>query len=438
MMETSVEEEIRELERRLEVLRRKQQCEREGEEGEKVWDGGEGLPYPAELERRALSNQRIPRYGRQLILPGFGVTAQRKLSESRVVIIGAGGLGCPCALYLTGAGVGTIGIVDGDTVDVSNLHRQVIHTEGMEGRSKCHSAAATLRRYSSDVRLHLYPVKLSVGNALDILRPYDLVLDCTDNPGSRYLINDAAVLLGKPLISAAAIGFEGQLSVYNYDGGPCYRCVFPHPPSNPPSCSDNGVLGVVPGILGTMQAVEAIKLLALVGEVHASKLLLYDSLYAEFRSVRLNGRHTGCAVCGDSPTITDLVGSNYGATREEGCAVVITDLPAKHRLSCRELHERLTRGGAGIVLDVRNRTQFAICHLPGSRNVPLKEMTPSSTAELLRTVGDKSIYVVCRRGNDSQRATLALLRHGVVADIYNIEGGLQSWSRTVDPSFPTY
>ncbi|KAL8604876.1 hypothetical protein ACOMHN_028504 [Nucella lapillus] len=256
-----------------------------------------------------LTNEQIGRYSRQLILPELGVKGQQRLLSSKVLIVGAGGLGCPAAIYLAAAGVGTVGVVDYDEVEVSNLHRQILHTEHRLGRSKAESVALSCRNLNSSLRFKTHRVQLSSENALSIIEEYDVVLDCTDNVATRYLLSDACVLAARPLVSGSALRFEGQLTVYNYKGGPCYRCLYPKPP--PPetvtNCSDGGVLGVVPGIIGCYQALEAIKIAADMGTCLSERLMLFDGMDGTTRTIRLRRRQPSCPVCGDTPTIRELV-----------------------------------------------------------------------------------------------------------------------------------
>ncbi|ORX46302.1 hypothetical protein DM01DRAFT_330557 [Hesseltinella vesiculosa] len=317
------------------------------------------------LEKTAsLSNTEIKRYGRQLILPKWGKPR-------------AGGLGAPAALYLGAAGIGKLGIVDHDDVDSSNLHRQVIHTEVKEGMNKAVSAKLAIKAINSQCIVQTYPVSMERSNALEIIQDYDLVLDCTDNVATRYMLNDAAVLLGKPLVSGSALRYDGQLAVYNYQGGPCYRCLHPVPP--PPEtvgrCSDNGVLGAVPGVIGILQALEAIKVITGLHSGEPSFLIFSALSIPMFRTMKLRNKKSNCPACGDNPTITHLI--DY----VEFCGSEATDkgisqslLAMDERVSVKEYHSFVNSGQPHLLVDVRPSLQIDICSLPHSVNIPIDEL----------------------------------------------------------------
>ncbi|KZW02931.1 hypothetical protein EXIGLDRAFT_829051 [Exidia glandulosa HHB12029] len=388
------------------------------------------------------------RYGRQLILDGFGLPAQQKLKNASVVVVGAGGLGCPALQYLAAAGVGRLGIVDHDVVEVSNLQRQVLHNENTAnmGMPKAESAALALRKINSTIQLDVHTAQLEPSNARLLLEGYDLILDCTDNAPTRYLLSDVAVALGVPLVSGAALGFDGQLCVYNLGvDGPCYRCLFPVPPTGGAvrSCSEAGVLGVVTGTIGTLQALEAIKILAGLHEGRPTLLLFSALSMPPFRSIKLRARSKTCAACGQDGerkgTIeeTDYVQWCGGATPDfEATGLVAGD--ASKRVSAMALRDALKQDPTQArIIDVRPRVEYGICSLPGSTNVPLNELVSSPAQHL--TGSASTLYVVCRLGNDSQIAADALRS---VADqsvrILDVIGGLRSWSKAVDPTFPVY
>ncbi|ORY91127.1 hypothetical protein BCR43DRAFT_498546 [Syncephalastrum racemosum] len=405
----------------------------------------------AELEARSdsfsaiqrLTNDEIRRFGRQLILPNFGVEGQLKLRNTSVLIVGAGGLGSPAALYLGAGGIGKLGIVDHDAVDISNLHRQVIHRETTQGINKAVSAALALQEIHPACHVVPYQLVLDSSNALDIVRQYDVVLDCTDNVATRYLLNDACVLAGKPLVSGSALRLDGQLTVYNYRGGPCYRCLHPVPP--PPAtvtnCSDGGVLGVVPGVIGVLQALEAIRIITDMCDNKPNMLLFSAGSAQMFRTVKLRGRKQDCVICGDSPSITQLV--DY----VEFCGASATDkdtslnlLGPDDRIAVKD-YERVANDASRshLLLDVRSQVQYGICNLPGSLSIPL-DCLEKQIPFIKQTMAEQNIqdvYVVCRMGNDSQLAVQMLEEHGIHG-ARDITGGLYQWATEVDKNFPIY
>uniref|UniRef100_A0A8C2D6D4 Adenylyltransferase and sulfurtransferase MOCS3 n=1 Tax=Cyprinus carpio TaxID=7962 RepID=A0A8C2D6D4_CYPCA len=325
----------------------------------------------------ALSNEDIMRYSRQLLLPELGVKGQVALSNISVLVVGCGGLGCPVAQYLAAAGVGRLGLLDYDVVELSNLHRQVLHTELTQGQPKALSAAQAISRLNSTVQCVPYHLQLSRENATHLIQQYDIVADCSDNVPTRYLVNDACVLTGKPLVSASALRMEGQLTVYNCRGGPCYRCLYPTPP--PPetvtNCSDGGVLGVVPGIMGCLQALEVLKIASGQGSSFEKQLLMFDGQEGRFRSIRLRPKQAECAVCGETPTVTEL--QDY----EQFCGSAATDkcrrlnlLTKEQRVSVQEYKAVLDSSAPHLLLDVRPKVEVDICHLPVSINIPLSSL----------------------------------------------------------------
>jgi len=329
---------------------------------------------------KCLDNAGIARYSRQLILPEIGPNGQRLLSATSVLIVGCGGLGCPAAIYLAAAGIGRLGLVDHDTVELSNLHRQILHTEHRLDVKKSESVAAACHGINSSVHCVPYHLALDSSNAADIIKQYNIVVDATDNVATRYLLNDACVLLGKPLVSGSALRFEGQLTVYNYSGGPCYRCLYPKPP--PPetvtNCSDGGVLGVVPGIIGSIQALEVIKIAAgMPGSSYSKRLLLFDALEATFRTIRLRDRQPNCAICGDNPSITKLIDYEQfcgrRATDKSGNITLLTDV---ERISVTEYKAILDEEQEHILVDVRLPVELEICQLPNNNtiNIPIADI----------------------------------------------------------------
>ncbi|KAF9184470.1 Molybdenum cofactor synthesis protein 3 [Haplosporangium sp. Z 767] len=392
-----------------------------------------------------LTNPEIARYGRQLILPGFGIQAQMDLRNCSMLVVGAGGLGSSCALYLGGSGVGRLGIVDHDTVDISNLHRQVIHNEARQGMSKAQSAALSVRLLNPHCEVVVYDLVLESSNAQPIINAYDIVIDATDNVATRYLLNDACVLGGKPLVSGSALRLDGQLTIYNYRGGPCYRCLFPTPPPSETvtNCSDGGVLGVVPGIVGCLQALEAIKIATKINEQDPPTMTLFSANSPTmFRTIKLRKRKSDCIMCGDASTITKLI--DY----VRFCGSSATDktpdlflIPFQERLTCEAYKKMRDEHTPHLLLDVREKVQFDICSLPSSLNVPLKSL-PNEIEQIkthLNAHPDQPVFVVCRRGNDSQPAVKILQEHGVTTgEIKDLVGGLERWSDRIDPDFPKY
>jgi sulfur-carrier protein adenylyltransferase/sulfurtransferase len=394
--------------------------------------GGSG----AAVSPPALSAEEVRRYSRHLILPEVGMDGQRKLKASRVLCIGAGGLGSPAAMYLAAAGVGTIGLVDFDVVDLSNLQRQLLHGTDDIGRSKLASARDTIQALNPNVRVEPHEVALSSENALELFRPYDVILDGTDNFPTRYLVNDACVLLGKPNAYGSIFRFEGQASVFATAGGPCYRCLYPEPPPPGlvPSCAEAGVLGVLPGIIGTIQATEAIKLILGTGEPLIGRFLIYDALRMRFREMKLR-RDPDCPVCGDNPTVRELIdyehfcgmGSGTVTPESDGISAMATDITP------RELKAALDRGDALVIVDVREPQEYQIARIEGSVLIPLGEI-PHRHTEI-----DRELIVVCqcRSGVRSAKAA-AYLRSQGFARVLNLTGGILQWSDDVDPSQPKY
>uniref|UniRef100_A0A2P2KVE2 Adenylyltransferase and sulfurtransferase MOCS3 n=1 Tax=Rhizophora mucronata TaxID=61149 RepID=A0A2P2KVE2_RHIMU len=402
-----------------------------------------------------LSPDAIYRYSRHLLLPSFGVQGQLNLLKSSILVVGAGGLGSPALLYLAACGVGRLGIVDHDLVELNNMHRQVIHTEAFIGQPKVKSAAAACHSINSTIKIVEHQEALRTSNALEILSQYDIIVDATDNAPSRYMINDCCVVLGKPLVSGAALGLEGQLTVYNYNGGPCYRCLFPAPPSATACqrCADSGVLGVVPGVIGCLQALEAIKIASAVGEPLSGRMLLFDALSARIRVVKIRGRSSECEVCGENATFSqrrfrDFDYEKFTQSPLSTVPLKLNLLPPDSRISSKEFNEKVVNGEPHVLVDVRPAHHFKIVSLPNALNIPLSRLearlpdilTALKAEEEHRGVASEtgtSLYVVCRRGNDSQRAVQLLHNMGFTA-AKDIIGGLEAWAHNVDPKFPTY
>ena len=380
-----------------------------------------------------LSPDEMRRYSRHLIMPEVGVDGQRRLKAASVLCIGAGGLGSPAALYLAAAGVGRLGIVDFDVVDFSNLHRQVLHGTPDVGRPKLQSARDRLTAINPEIEIQTYETSLTSKNALDLFRDYDVILDGTDNFPTRYLVNDACVLLGKPNAYGSIFRFEGQASVFGAPGGPCYRCLYPEPPPPGlvPSCAEGGVLGVLPGVIGTIQATEAIKLILGVGRPLVGRLLLYDAFNMSFRELKLR-RDPDCPVCGDRPTVRALI--DY----DQFCGITPASqaAPSVPETTVEDLKARLDRGDRVFVLDVREPSEYQISRIQGSTLIPLGEL-PKRLAEIPSGPDAPDVVVHCKMGGRSAKAVKQLVDAGF-SRVQNLKGGILAWSDRIDPSQPKY
>ena len=375
-----------------------------------------------------LSHEEILRYSRHLILPDVGLEGQKKLKAARVLLVGAGGLGSPAALYLTAAGVGTIGLVDFDVVDKTNLQRQILHGTSTVGTSKLESAAARIHDLNPNVRVEPFETRLTSENALDIIRDFDVVADGTDNFPTRYLVNDACVLLDKPNVYGSIFRFEGQASVFHARRGPCYRCLYsePPPPGLVPSCAEGGVLGVLPGIIGSIQAIETIKLILGVGEPLIGRLVLFDALKLQFRELRLE-KDPDCPVCGRHPTITALI--DY----EAFCGIGAEPSYEGAEISAEQLKDEWQRNPELLVIDVRDPHEHAIAHIDGARLIPLSEL-PDRLGEL---DGHREIVTHCHHGARSLKA-LEILKAAGFSKVRSLRGGIDAWAVNVDRSLPRY
>lgn len=378
-----------------------------------------------------LSRAELRRYGRHLVLPEVGLDGQRRLKAGSVLLVGAGGLGSPAALYLAAAGVGRLGVTDFDAVDESNLQRQVAHGTAALGRPKLDSLRERIADLNPHVRFEPHDLRLDRDNALAVLGGYDVVLDGSDNFATRYLVNDACALLGKPYVYGSILRFEGQASVFDAAHGPCYRCLFPSPPPPGvvPNCAEAGVLGVLPGVIGSLQANEAIKLLLGAGETLLGRLLLYDAWALTFRELEVR-KDPDCPLCGRAPSIRELV--DY----EELCGTRREEAPAtarRERLSARELAEKRVRGDAFTLLDVREPYEVAIAALEGATVIPMGVL-PVRAHELDRT---RPVVVFCHHGVRSFLAARWLRENGF-DDVLDLEGGIEAWSHEVDPAVPRY
>lgn len=379
-------------------------------------------------ELPALTHEEILRYSRHLILPDVGVEGQRRLKAARVLLVGAGGLGSPAALYLAAAGVGTLGLVDFDVVDRTNLQRQILHGTSKVGISKLESARERIQDLNPHVRVETFETRLTSENALEILREFDVIADGTDNFPTRYLVNDACVLLGKPNVYGSIFRFEGQASVFHAKEGPCYRCLYaePPPPGLVPSCAEGGVLGVLPGIIGGIQALETIKLILGRGDTLIGRLLLFDALRFQFRELRLQ-KDPDCPVCGAHPTVRELI--DY----EAFCGVGAQPAYAGPEITATELKREWERNRELLVLDVREPHEYEIARIAGARLIPLREL-PQRLNEL---DGHAEIVTHCHKGVRSMKA-LEILKAAGFAKVRSLRGGIDAWSVEADQGVPRY
>ncbi len=383
-----------------------------------------------------LSPDEIKRYSRHLIMPEMGMDGQRKLKASSVLCIGAGGLGSPAAMYLAAAGLGRIGIVDFDVVDTSNLQRQLLHGTSDVGRTKLASARDRIHDLNPHVQVDTYETALSSENALELFAPYDVILDGTDNFPTRYLVNDACVISGKPNAYGSIFRFEGQASVFSTKNGPCYRCLYPEPPPPGlvPSCAEGGVLGVLPGIIGVIQATEAIKVMLGIGEPLIGRFLIYDALKMRFRELKLR-KDPECPVCGTNPTVTELIDYEQfcGMRPEPSPAQASGAVVSNWEITPVELKQKLDAGETPFILDVREPNEYQINKIPGSTLIPLGEL-PRRYQELPR---DRDIVAQCKMGGRSAKAMEFLQSVGFTR-VKNLRGGILEWIDKVDPTQPKY
>jgi sulfur-carrier protein adenylyltransferase/sulfurtransferase len=384
----------------------------------------------ANVSTPELNQEEILRYSRHLTLPEVGMDGQLRLKQARVLCVGAGGLGSPVAMYLAAAGVGTLGIVDFDIVDVTNLQRQILHGTTDVGRKKLDSAAETIAAINPNVEIRKFETRLTSANALDILSECDLVVDGTDNFATRYLVNDACVLTGKPNVYGSIFRFEGQASVFATKDGPCYRCLYPEPPPPGvvPSCAEGGVLGILPGLVGVIQATEAIKLILGAGDSLIGRLLLVDALAMRFRELKLR-KNPDCPACGNHPTVTELI--DY----EQFCGIRGAEKPTAASIvdmTVEELKQRIDAGDDLFVLDVREPNEYQICNL-GGHLIPLNDL-PKRVGEL---DASKEIVVHCKMGGRSAKAVDYLKQQGF-SNVHNLAGGINAWAERIDPKVPKY
>ncbi len=380
-----------------------------------------------------LTVDEVRRYSRHLIIPDVGMTGQKRLKNAKVLCVGAGGLGSPALLYLAAAGVGTLGIVDFDVVDESNLQRQVIHGQSDVGRSKAESARDSIREINPYVNVIVHSERLDSDNAMQIFADYDLIVDGTDNFATRYLVNDACVLLGKPYVWGSIYRFDGQASVFWAEYGPCYRCLYPEPPppGMVPSCAEGGVLGVLCASIGSIQVNEAIKVITGIGEPLVGRLMIYDALEMTYRSVKVR-KDPECPVCGKNPTVTELI--DY----EEFCGAVseeAQEAAAGSTITARQLKDMQDAGENIFLVDVREPNEYEIVSIPGSVLIPKGEFL--SGAALERLPQDKRVVLHCKSGARSAEC-LAIVKNAGFSDAVHVGGGVLSWVATIDPSLPSY
>ena len=374
-----------------------------------------------------LSHDELIRYSRHLIVPEIGLAGQERLKAARVLLVGAGGLGSPAALYLAAAGIGTIGLIDFDVVDRSNLQRQVLHGTAAVGTSKLASARARLADLNPHVQVETFEARLTAANALEYLRGWDVVVDGSDNFPTRYLVNDACVLLGLPTVYGAVLRFEGQVSVFDARRGPCYRCLYrePPPPELVPSCAEGGVVGVVPGVIGSLQTLETIKLVTAIGTPLIGRLVLFDGMKLQFREIALT-KDPDCVVCGPHPTVTQLI--DYEAFCGIGAPPV-----ANGEISAIDAAAARGRDRSVVLLDVREPFEWDIVHLDGARHVPLRELP----ARLRELDGHAEVLVYCHHGTRSRQA-MELLRAAGFSKVRSVRGGIDAWAAEVDPRLARY
>ncbi len=380
----------------------------------------------------SLSNDEISRYSRHLIMPEVALGGQKQLKQAKVLTVGTGGLGSPLALYLAAAGVGTIGIVDFDVVDESNLQRQILHGTSDVGRPKVESARDRINDINPNVNVIIHEEALTSENALDILKDYDVIVDGTDNFPTRYLVNDACVILGKPNVYGSIFRFEGQASVFYAEEGPCYRCLYPEPPPPGlvPSCAEGGVLGILPGTIGVVQATETVKLILGIGEPLVGRLMLYDALGMNFREMKLR-KDPNCPVCGENPTVTELIDyQEFCGIQQAGAAEAENDVP---EITVGELKTKMDNDEDINVLDVREPHEYELVNI-GSKLIPLGEL-PERLIEVQNNGGD--VAVLCRSGSRSADA-VRLMQNAGFSNTYNVKGGILAWSDEIDPSIPKY
>jgi adenylyltransferase/sulfurtransferase len=394
----------------------------------------DAMSLPPLVEPAAdLTVDEVRRYSRHLIIPDVGVTGQKRLKNARVLCVGAGGLGSPALMYLAAAGVGTLGIVEFDTVDESNLQRQIIHGQSDIGRSKAESAADTVREINPYVNVRIHNEALTNDNVMEIFAEYDLIVDGTDNFATRYMVNDAAVLLKKPYVWGSIYRFDGQASVFWAEHGPCYRCLYPEPPppGMVPSCAEGGVLGVLCASIGSIQVTEAIKLLTGIGEPLLGRLMVYDALEMAYRKIKVR-KDPNCAICGENPTVTGLIDYEdfCGAVSDEAATAVVGST-----ITARELKDWMDADKSIELVDVREPAEWEIVRIPGARLVPKGEILDGSA--LAGLPQDRQLVLYCKSGVRSAEA-LAAVKAAGFRDAVHVQGGVVAWVKQVDPALPVY
>ena len=394
--------------------------------------GAPSFHLAADFESVTLSNDEILRYSRHLIMPEVTLDGQKRLKAAKVLCIGTGALGSPIAMYLAAAGVGTLGLVDFDTVDFTNLQRQIVHRTDMVGKPKLDSAEVTLKGINPLIDIIKHEIMITSENALDIIKDYDVVIDGTDNFATRYLVNDACVLLGKPNVYGSIFRFEGQTTVFFAKDGPCYRCFYPEPPPPGlvPSCAEGGVFGVLPGVIGCIQAVEAIKLILGSGKPLIGRVILFNAMAMSFREVKLR-KDPNCPICSDHPTITKLI--DYDEFCGVGRGNEAPPAPASEEITVTELKAKMDRGDNFTLIDVRKPFEYAIAKIPGAKLIPLATVKERAAEFDPNT----EIVLHCKSGKRSQTA-LNTLKAGGFKNLKNLKGGILAWSAEVDPSVPSY
>ena len=379
-----------------------------------------------------LSKEEISRYSRQLLLPEVGSEGQKKLKEGKALIIGVGGLGSPAALYLAAAGIGALGVMDFDSVDESNLQRQVIYSTEDVGKPKLESAKKAIEKLNPNVKVILHNGKINAGNAVEIVKKYDVVIDGTDNLAAKYLINDACVLSGKPWVYGSIFRFEGRISVFNHKNGPCYRCAFPEMPSRNliPSCAEAGVLGVLPGVIGSMQAAEALKILLEKGDILSGRMLMYDAMQVKFETIIIN-KNNNCMICGENRKITKLVDSENGQNcdaKNNG----FNDLnEADDEISADELKRMIDNKKDFVLVDVREKYEWDMCNIKMAKLVPLSKIMKGGLGRLKEISKGKPIVLHCRSGVRSL-AALEILKNKGYKKLKSLNGGIEEWAAKVD------
>jgi adenylyltransferase/sulfurtransferase len=395
----------------------------------------ESIIDPQRLEKIAFSNDEIARYSRHLIMPEVTLEGQKRLKAASVLCIGAGGLGSPIALYLAAAGIGRIGLVDGDVVDFSNLQRQILHGTKDVGRKKLNSGRDRIRDINPNVQVDLYDTFFTSANAREIVGPYDIVIDGTDNFPTRYLSSDVCVFTGKPNVYGSIFRFDGQCTVFApHLGGPCYRCMFPEPPppGMVPSCAEGGVLGVLPGVIGVMQAIEAVKLICGIGEPLLGRLIQFDALKMRFKEFKLR-RDPKCPVCGEHPTISELIDYEQFCGIPEAKARDEAEAASVPQVSALELKRRLDAGDRLVLVDVREAYEWELGRLPGARLIPMGELA----ARMSELDSADEIVLYCKNGARSAKA-VGQLRDGGFGKLWHLDGGILAWSDDVDAAVPKY